>query len=87
MHLKLLVKHLLSYRSNLIDFDHSLCINALFLPFIEAITHVGGYEMSKHDLLLFLDNFVSVDLPPDMAIVLQESAPVNLSQDISNVAR
>ena len=87
MHLKLLVQDLFSYRSNLIDLDHGLSKSSLFLPFIETVSHLGRYEVPKHDFLLFLYNFISVDLPSQMAVILQKLAPVDFYQDISYASR
>ena len=63
VHLELFFKDLLSDRSNLIDVDHGLRVERLLLPFIEIVSHLHRYEMSEHDLLLFLDDFVPMYLP------------------------
>ena len=63
VHLELLFEDLLGDRSNLIHVDHGLGVEGLFLPFIEIVSHLHRYEMSKHDLLLFLNDFIPMDLP------------------------
>ena len=87
VHLELLVEDLLSYRSNLVYIDHCLLICGLFLPFIEAVSNLCRDEVSKHDLLLFLNDFIPVDLPPHMRVVLQKFALVDFAQNVANVSR
>ena len=64
VHLELLFENLLSYRSNLVYIDHCLLKGCLFLPFIEVVSNLCRDEVSKHDLLLFLNDFIPMDLPP-----------------------
>ena len=86
VHLELLFEDLLSYRSNLVYIDHCLLVCGLFLPLIEAISNLCRDEVSKHDLLLFLNDFIAMDLPSHMRVVLQEFSLVNFAQSIADVS-
>ena len=78
VYLELIFEDLLSDRSNLININRSLGICGLFLPSIESVAHISRYEMSKHGLLLPLNNMIAKNLPSQVTVMLQKKAPTNL---------
>lgn len=83
----LLVKYLLNDGSDFVHFDHCLCELCLGLPSIESIADLSRDEVAEHNLLFLRDNLVSVDLPAQVRVVLQQLASVDLCQASREVSR